>query len=139
MYHFEVEEETSFAYEFGTEIGEKDGVHITAVEVFQHKGRKYAVIGDSKGRITLLDRDGKLARRTFETSVNQIKALKAHSGPPMAISSGNVLYAGLHSVGVAKVLEGEVHTAACEAGSASREIKIIEADVGIPGVVYAGV
>lgn len=96
------------------------------------------MLGDSRGRITLLDRDGKVARKTFETGVTRIKSLKAHSGPPIAISSGNVLYAGLHSVGVAKVLEGEVHTAACEAGSASREIRVIEADVGLPGIVYAG-
>lgn len=106
--------------------------------MFQQKGRKFVVLGDSKGRLSLLDRDGKLARKTFETGVTHINALKAHSGPPMAISSGNVMYAGLHSIGVAKVLEGEVHTAACEAGSASREIKILEADVGIPGVIYAG-
>ncbi len=110
---------------------------MTAMEVFQHKGRKLVVVGDSAGRLTVVDREGRVARRSFETGVGQVRALRAHSGLPLA--GGNVLFAGEHSVGSAKVLEAEVHQTACEAGSASPRIVMIEADVGLPGVVYAAV
>ena len=96
MYKFEIDEENNFEHNWAQNTTST----ITAMEVFQHKGRKFVLVGDSEGGITLIDRQGKISRKRFRTGIPKITAIKPHT--PM----GSVLYAGEHSIGIAKVMEG---------------------------------